>query len=510
MKKTYLMLALAAGVLASCDMDKEPYNALPDTEATQTPTDFANARIGLYSALRSSIAGNSFVNATEIQCDNFNAVSGFSNTLGDMYRWDFNTSGSYFSTVYGNYQAMIARANFIIDGYNNCDMSDPNNFSKTDIANTRVVKGDAFFTRAYAIFGLAQYFCNDYEPSTADAADSGVSYQLHYAPSSNAATYPERYTQAQTYQQIKDDLDSAAVYITAEGEPSYAYFSKDCITALRARVALAMDDYAGAARYASELIDQGTYTLAEDAEELDDLWHNDGGNETIMQIPVPSRNELPSNNGQIYQPYQAGQVPDYIPTKELLELYSANDYRRAVYFNQQEITTNSGATAKVYAFNKYMDQGALYKKLSGYEYARFVIEPKIFRIGEIYLIAAEAYAQLGDTENGTHYLNELKAARIKGYDIEAPENQYADKTTLMNEVKNERRRELLGEGTRLFDLKRWHEGVKRGTPQDRSICNIPGASTTDLNQPAGAYRMTWPIPKHETDVNKKVKQNAGY
>ena len=110
------MLALAAGIFTSCNMDLEPYNALPDTEATQTPQDFANARVGLYSALRSSIYGDSFINATEIQCDNFNAVSGFSNTLGDMYRWDFSTSGSYFSTVYGNYQAMIARANFIIDG----------------------------------------------------------------------------------------------------------------------------------------------------------------------------------------------------------------------------------------------------------------------------------------------------------------------------------------------------------------------------------------------------------
>ena len=506
MKKIYIMLALAAGIFTSCDMDLEPYNALPDTEATQTPQDFANARVGLYSALRSSIYGNSFINATEIQCDNFNAVSGFSNTLGDMYRWDFSTSGSYFSTVYGNYQAMIARANFIIDGYNKCDMSDPNNFSEKDIANTKVVLGDAYFTRAYAIFGLAQYFCNDYDAASADNADSGVSYQLHYAPSQDASTYPGRYTLNETYKQIKEDLDNAATYITAEGEPSYAYFSKDCITALRARVALAMDDYTNAAKYATELIEQGTYSLAENKKDLEDLWHNDGGDETIMQIPVPSRDELPAVNGQIFQPYQAGQVPDYVPTKNLMDLYSANDYRLSVFFNQQTITTNSGATATVYAFNKYMDQGAIYKALQGYEYARFAIEPKVFRISEMYLIAAEAYAQANEVTKGAEYLNELKSNRIKNYE----EETFANQTTLMNEVKNERRRELIGEGTRLFDLKRWHEGVNRGTPQNRSICNIPSATTTDLNMPASSYRMTWPIPKHETDVNKKVKQNPGY
>ena len=124
----------------------------------------------------------------------------------------------------------------------------------------------------------------------------------------------------------------------------------------------------------------------------------------------------------------------------------------------------------------------------------------------MYLIAAEAYAQANEVTKGAEYLNELKSNRIKNYE----EETFANQTTLMNEVKNERRRELIGEGTRLFDLKRWHEGVNRGTPQNRSICNIPSATTTDLNMPASSYRMTWPIPKHETDVNKKVKQNPGY
>lgn len=65
MKKIYLMLALAAGLMSSCDMDKEPYNALPDTEGISTPTDFANARVSLYSGLRGCIGGNEFNNAME-------------------------------------------------------------------------------------------------------------------------------------------------------------------------------------------------------------------------------------------------------------------------------------------------------------------------------------------------------------------------------------------------------------------------------------------------------------
>ena len=156
MKKIYLMLALAAGLMSSCDMDKEPYNALPDTEGITTPTDFANARVSLYSGLRGCIGGDSFNNAMEIQTDGFNAVTGYSNTLGDMYRYTFATSSGYFSTVYSSYQGMIARANYILDGYKKVDMSNAVVYTPENIAKIKVAVGDAYFTRAYSIFGLSQ------------------------------------------------------------------------------------------------------------------------------------------------------------------------------------------------------------------------------------------------------------------------------------------------------------------------------------------------------------------
>lgn len=506
MKKTFLMLALASGMLASCDMDKEPYNALPDTEGISTPTDFDNARVGLYSGLRSCIGGNNFYNAQEIQCDGFDAVTGFSNTMGDMYRYTFTSSSSYFSTVYSSYQAIIARANYILDGWKKLDMSNTEKFTEENVTTVKQAVGDAYYTRAYAIFSLSEYFCADYEPENASVANSGVSYRLDYSPYSNSGTYPARKTLEETFRQISEDLDSAAKYITAKGEPSFGYYSQDAITALRARVALVQHDYTNAAHYAAKLIDGGKYTLAADADEMEDLWHNDGGNETILQLAVPTKDELPAQTGTCYQPYNAGSVPDFIPTQTLVDLYSAKDIRFSVYFNRQSLTTNTGATGKVYCFNKYKDHGSLYNKLQQYEYARFAIEPKVFRIAEMYLIAAEAYAQSGDVTNGAKYLNALKKSRIEDY----TETAFPSTNSLLAEIKNEREREMVGEGTRLFDLKRWHEGIKRGTPQQRDLCLLPGTTTTDLTLPANSNKMTWPIPKHETDVNKKVVQNPGY
>ena len=66
------------------------------------------------------------------------------------------------------------------------------------------------------------------------------------------------------------------------------------------------------------------------------------------------------------------------------------------------------------------------------------------------------------------------------------------------------------EGFRFKDLKRYGMGVKRGVPQQRDLCSNPGSNTTDLNIAATDYRMLWPIPKDEVEVNKKLKQNPGY
>lgn len=83
----------------------------------------------------------------------------------------------------------------------------------------------------------------------------------------------------------------------------------------------------------------------------------------------------------------------------------------------------------------------------------------------------------------------------------------------MNEIMDERERELVCEGYRMMDLKRWGKGVKRGLPQNSGLVLFPGQATTDgLNKPADDYRMVWPIPKSEMDANTSLagQQNPGY
>lgn len=515
MKKTYLLLMLSAVMAVSCDMDKEPYDSVPDTEALNSPTSFQSARTGLYSALKSSVAGT-FYNAPEIQSDCFDAVTGFSNSLGEMYRWTFTTQTTTFDGIYGNYQAMIARANFIIDTYNRTDFSNkgvyPDEATNTNpgMPAVKSAKGDAFFIRAYSIFMLSQYFCPDYEKSNEDTPNLGVSYRLDYNPSTDQSTYPGRKTLKETYDQIYEDLDSAAIYVTRDANYPLYYINPDAIRALRARAALARGDYETAADNAERVIASGNYNLAQSATEINEMWQNDNAQsnvEIILQLPTASTSDLPLATGTLYQPQNTGAVPDYIPTQTMLNLYSVNDYRRSVYFNTCNITTNNGAVGTVYAFNKYPLYGYLFQALGGYSYALGCSQPKVFRLAEMYLIAAEAYANIdGDLDLAAEYLNELKAARINGYRYQT----FGSREDLMAELMDERQRELVGEGTRLFDIKRWHIDMQRGLPQNENLCLLPGANTTEMRVAADSPRLTWPIPKHEMDVNPAMVQNPGY
>lgn len=512
MKKIYLIaLSVLTLGMTSCEMDLKPYNSIPDTEALQSYNDFKNMRVGIYSPLRTVNSGT-FLLTSEIMTDNFNAMVGFSNSYGDMYRWQFNPQTSDFETIWADYQIMIGRCNYIIQNAALLDLTDTEKFSETQVTEIKQVIGEAHFIRAYALFNLAQYFCADYEASTADKAHSGVAFSTVYAPTSDNSKYPGRSTLAETYAQIKSDIQAAKPLIPATPTSlnktnPVAYVSQDLITAFEARVALAMDDYATAAAKAVELINGGSYALCETADEILDMWQNDNTSEAIWQIPIPSANELASQTGQYFLPYNDGSTPDYIPSGDFLSIWFANDLRIKGYFKVAKLTTSNGTTGTVMMLNKYPDDSGIHQNVVKTENGRWQSEPKVFRIAEMYLIAAEAYAQLNDVTNGAKYLNALQSKRYEGFTDET----YGNASELMNEVKNERRREMVAEGTRLFDLKRWHMGVTRTMTQQDDLCLFPGSAvTTKLTKSADDPKMILPIPKAEIDANPQIKQNTGY
>ena len=122
--------------------------------------------------------------------------------------------------------------------------------------------------------------------------------------------------------------------------------------------------------------------------------------------------------------------------------------------------------------------------------------PKPFRLAEQYLIRAEAYCrqQNPNYSLASKDLSTLRAARFQsgGAISLTAEN-------CIEQIANERVRELYMEGHRLQDIKRWGNLYNNGngftrTPQKSSLTE--GSS---LSVKADDPRFVWPIPQHELE-----------
>ena len=128
-----------------------------------------------------------------------------------------------------------------------------------------------------------------------------------------------------------------------------------------------------------------------------------------------------------------------------------------------------------------------YSDISGIDNVR------VCRLEEILLNGAEAELNGGSTSKALDYLNMI--ARNRGI----PDYTSAD----MQLIKDERIRELTGEGFRMWDLLRWGN-------------NLPFTESNGSPNPAkdwilGTNRVAFPIPQSETNVaGTPVVSNPGY
>ncbi|HTF30713.1 MAG TPA: RagB/SusD family nutrient uptake outer membrane protein, partial [Flavitalea sp.] len=118
----------------------------------------------------------------------------------------------------------------------------------------------------------------------------------------------------------------------------------------------------------------------------------------------------------------------------------------------------------------------------------------VFRLGEQYLIRAEARAQQGDILGATDDLNTIRARAGLGNTAATIQSD------LLAAILHERRVELFTEwGHRWFDLKR--------TASVDAVMNLV------TPQKGGTWSSNWawyPIPDGELRANKNLVQNVGY
>lgn len=123
----------------------------------------------------------------------------------------------------------------------------------------------------------------------------------------------------------------------------------------------------------------------------------------------------------------------------------------------------------------------------------------VMRLADTYLIAAEAYFQMGDKEKAANALNTVRRRAAKPGKESTMEISPMDVS--LDFILDERARELVGEMHRWFTLKRTHTLIRRVREHN------PDAASNI--QP---YHRLRPIPQSQIDrvVGYEYKQNPGY
>lgn len=523
MRKLLNIISLSAVVLfASCDMDKIPQGTLDSKEAFKDVQSVEYLEKGAYALLRGCY-GIQNVMVSDIQMDYVNAISGYSNTYGEVYKWTFQQNDYDVAAVWNSCYGAISQYNFILDGmqthfYENDDENLV--LTDADVARLDLVKARLYLMRAMTYSILAERFCADYDEATAKNQYSGVPLVLHFVPGEK----PNRATLFEVYESIVKDLDLAKKGLNkVKGSANSIYLNKDCVTAMQAHVYLQMDMYPEALTAANLLTGSPVYSLAASEDEFGDVWTYDRGKEIIFKFAA-SKTETPAAYGySFYLDNQSGMAlpahvwtPDYIPTQDLIDSFEAGDYRATSWFYHDTQKKDNAYAGQFIIDPTYV----LISKFPGNPDLRtgqpwnYLNTWKVFRLAEMYLIAAEAATHTGGDAKAP--LNALRTHRGLA---ELPAVTMAD-------IKEERYKELMLEGFRMVDLKRWGDGVKRGISQFASFYSITLNNTLefekedylsimparDLNMPATNFRFVWPIPYNEIFANQNLKnqQNPGW
>jgi len=485
--KYILTSVIAAGIFFSCDLDRFPASSIDQSQSFQTVSDADKLVRGAYATWRGLMYG-SYQMLSDVQSDLLHATVAYGNRNGNYYNWNFTSADT--SLPWAGLYYFIANLNNIINNIDNVTPKDDN--EKTQLAN---LKGEAYLMRAYAYHVLVQRYAKDYEPETA-ATDLGVPLVLEY----DITLKPSRATVEAIYNHIVNDLTEAKKLINAtKNDVIPTRVTDDVVTALEARVYLCMHKWNEAASAANSLINKKTYPLDDTVDAFKAMWVDDNSKEIIMQLFLSDVESV--NQNSTYLGYSNGTkkyTPDYVPEKWVYDLFDAKDIRKTVYFKTDILDILGTDYTGIYMINKY-PRTERFSASGDYQHS-----PIIFRIAEMYLISAEAAAQSTLTEGAA--LSTLNALREKR-GLDALNGLWGE--TLMNEIRNERTRELLCEGFRLDDLKRWKLGIKRSQAQDATIIT---PSSINLEKLVGDNKFVLAIPREDimTNPNLKGQQNPGW
>lgn len=524
--RRYFLIAVATCWLPACSLlDTTPQNFI-------TPEEFYNTQDDLEAALRgvyASLADNALYGM------NIPARLGLAGEIGYEY-YDYDRSSVGFYDVSSTDALILAYWRSCYTGINRANMLLENvDRPQMDDKVRARIKAEARFLRAYYHFMLVTRFWNI--PVILQSAKDG------YRESVQIAQSPMR----DTYLTIISEMEAAAPDLAdAASLEGGGTLSQSAAYGILARVALYMAGqpleepgmYAKAKEYAERVIGQGFHRLNPSYEELFVNMIQDRYDirETIFEIEFWGNNQSTYKNtaGQI------GRINGISAFTSLSEigasngalrasgyfynLYEPEDLRRdwtiaTYYYNGNVTPTDCGTNIWRRCCGKFRrDRELTSPKDNNYTPINF----PVLRYSDVLLMWAEAAAadlssSAAEIEQAYEYVNMV---RRRGYGLdpntpaEGVDLENSGAFLLLDDIREERARELGFESLRKDDLIRWgilyEQMTSVGAMINPSYTSEYYVRARIYYGNASRRHVVWPIPSYEMGVNRKLVQNPGF
>ena len=513
MKKIYRIMAVASIVsLASCELDLYPVTGYnegnvvvdEDTESQYTTKEDISGLISaMYNSwLKSNVMqeGIFLDGMVFAECRADNAYGGNPGT-GELMAIEANKQDGDNKNVkrdWDYYQEAVGYANQIVCNIDRIKESDP---SMTDLEYNQW-KSQGLCMKAYALYQMSLIWGDIPVQNSIPPAITAENVEVVYFE-----YYPPRTAKDDVYKQLIDDLTFAAEN-GPDVNPSNKYLlSKAFAHGMLARVYAeksAHQDWTKVAEHCEAVEGMG-FTLCDDYGQMwayDDndavrntsesifevTWTRDNGNWIWMMY---HRNYYSPNDQYTW-------IKWITPSRDLIAAYQAEgdtERANACITYDQTGTDDKSAWANYYPADNYAFMHKCPTNASS---------TILMRLGEIYLLHAEALCMTGDLAGSTEYVNKIRRrAGIK--EIAQP----ADQDAMIDAVLHERRLELAFEGFRFWDL------VRHGKAREvHDAMSDPSSPRYDKywqqRRPLTDETILMPIPQEALENNPSLVQNPGY
>lgn len=487
--KTYILAFGIALTLPSCDdyLALNPLSVTTMENAYRTANDAEAALIGAYDSFAQEYYIWDNIIFSDVISDNHYA--GGDNP--EIYAVDDLTINPTNGRLFANWSQLynaIAKANVVLDRVPL--INDP----KIDVGGRRnQILGEASFLRAYHYFHLVTLW-------------GGV--PLITAPVSStdpAETHIPRATVNEVYARIIADLEFAAENLPDQyGDDASINKARATRGAANAMLAKAYAqkpdrDYTKVLDYANEVINSpaGYALLAQ----FDHLWDGNHYNnaESIMEVQFVGGTEANWGPQLVLPPSISGDTwrKFVVPSQDLVRAF--DDEGDVVRKNASILFETAPWSDEFWSVEVGGSVPFAYKWKSAAGWAS-TNRQYLLRLADIILLKAEALNELGRTEEARDEVDRIRAR------VQLGPTPASDQAEMRLAIEKERRLELVQEGQRWNDLRRYGRAVE----VMNNLNEIDLRTNTRKNYNMTETKLLLPIPQSERNRNLQLGQNEGY